>query len=62
MDANQLAQIVQAIQGLQVGAAVAGGNKKVSAFSSAIPTEWLVWKKHFQTVAQINGWNDLRQR
>ncbi len=62
MNADQLAQIVEAIQGLQVEAAAAGGNKKVSAFSSAIPTEWLVWKKHFQTVAQINGWNDLRQR
>ena len=58
MDGEQLQAIVQAIQAIQVG----GGGKKVSPFSSAIPADWLVWRRHFRTVAQINNWDDVRQR
>lgn len=36
--------------------------KKVSAFSSARPTDWLNWRHHFLQVVRINGWSDLEQR
>lgn len=43
-------------------AAAAGGRKKLSTFSSGLPADWRVWRRNFRTIAEINGWDDLRQR
>lgn len=37
-------------------------SRKVSTFSSAVGTDWLVWKRNFVTTATINQWGDLRRR
>lgn len=36
--------------------------QKVSKFSSLDGAEWRVWRRNFEIVAVINGWNNLRQR
>lgn len=45
-----------------LNAARGGGARKVSTYTEATPGTWLVWRKHFRTVATINNWADLRQR
>ena len=39
-----------------------GGRKKLSIFTSAKDHEWRGWRENFAIVAEINDWNDLRQR
>lgn len=39
-----------------------GGTKKLSAYGSGKETDFLTWRTHFTVVAEINNWNDLRQR
>ena len=53
---------VQALVGAITTAMGGRGGRKVSSYTEATPSSWLVWKKHFRTVAEINEWGDLRQR
>ena len=39
-----------------------GGKHRVQSFESADGVEWLTWRRTFEVAAQINGWDDLRQR
>jgi hypothetical protein len=39
-----------------------GAGRKLSSLESVNGSDWRVWRNHFTTVAQINDWNDLRQR
>lgn len=54
-----LNDLVAALQAANVGG---GGTKKVNTFTSAKPNDWIIWKRHLRTCAEINGWNDLRTR
>ncbi len=51
---DQLARLLAAVRG--------GGGKKVSPFSTARPSDWLSFKRHFINVGGINHWNDPRCR
>ena len=39
-----------------------GGNRKVRELSKTDPDAWRDWRKHFSTVATLNGWDNRRQR
>jgi hypothetical protein len=61
MNQAQVDAITEAIG--NIGAGVGGrGSRRVTAFTTGDGAEWLTWKKAFTIAAQINGWNDLRQR
>jgi hypothetical protein len=36
--------------------------KKLSLYSSGDGTEWLTWRRNFEQVRLLNGWNDLQSR
>ena len=52
--------------GQAIGNAIAGANqgqgKKVPQLESTSPVDWKTWRKRFQTIVTIAGWNDLRAR
>ena len=41
---------------------VQGGAHKLEKFSTGDQAEWITWRASFLLAAEINGWNDLRQR
>lgn len=63
LNQDQLNQLIAAVApGQMAGAAADQGRRKLTIFSSAVPTEWRTWRRNFSTIAIINGWNDIRQR
>jgi hypothetical protein len=52
MDAHQFRQLVTA----------ARGGKKVPEFSTGDPVDWTTWRSNFVLAAEINGWDNGRQR
>ena len=43
-------------------AANLGGGTKLRSLLKTEPNEWITWRNHFLVVAQVRGWNELRQR
>lgn len=55
MDAAQLAQLLAAVN-------INRSTKRLTVFSTGDDVEWKTWRANFTIVAQINNWNDERQR
>lgn len=60
LNQDQLDQLIAAAAG--GAAAPDGGRKRLTVFASGEPTEWRTWRRNFETISIINGWNDIRQR
>ena len=60
LDAQQLQQIIRDATAAAARASQPG--MKVPAFSSGAAEDWLTWRSNFLLAAQINGWNNKRQR
>ena len=52
MNAAQLAQLLAAARG------GGGGDRKLPAFSSGQPTEWLEWRMTFENMSTLKTWNE----
>jgi hypothetical protein len=63
MDADQLAQVMAAIGNININVPPpAAGGRRMTPFSSGEGTDWSIWRRTFTQTAQINVWNDERQR
>lgn len=60
MDNAQLEQLLRAVRG-------GGGGKKLRTFTGSagaagLGAEWVTWRSHFDTVRELNNWDDLVSR
>lgn len=56
------AQLQALVAALAPGGQNDGGRRKLTIFSSALPTDWRTWRRNFETISVINNWDDERSR
>lgn len=61
MNNQQFQQLLQAVGGANANN-VGGGGRKLATFKEASPAEWRVWRKNFETISAIHGWNANRAK